>query len=55
MANRKLQKKARAIKTVETYATAPTCSTCESICKLTNADVRAQTQTSMFNQTGGVR
>ena len=44
MAKRKLQKKARAIKTVESYAT-PDCSTCSNICDMTVADVRAATMT----------
>ena len=51
MAKRKLQKKARAIKTVESYA-APDCSTCHIICNMTVADVRASTQLSMLINTG---
>ena len=50
MANRKLQKKARAVKTVESYA-APDCSMCASICNLTSADVRAENQVILLNRT----
>lgn len=54
MANRKLQKKARAIKTVETYTTPP-CSECASICNMTSADVRAATTTYLKNNQSGLK
>ncbi|MBD5153681.1 MAG: hypothetical protein HDT15_01025 [Oscillibacter sp.] len=54
MAKQKLQKKARAIKTVESYAT-PDCSTCANICNMTVADVRAETQTYLKNLPSGLK
>lgn len=48
MAKRKLHKKARVVKTVETY-TVPGCSMsrCNELCDMTVADVRVQTQASI--------
>ena len=50
MDNRKLQKKRRAVKTVETYA-APTCSSasCQYLCNMTVADVRVDVMVSLTN------
>ncbi|MBD5168910.1 MAG: hypothetical protein HDT20_02110 [Oscillibacter sp.] len=54
MAKRKLQKKARAIKTVESYA-APDCTTCATICNMTVADVRAETRDYLSSTTSGLK
>ena len=52
MENRKLQKKARTVKTVETYAATPTCSTCDIICNMTSADVYTDARFYLRDHTG---